>query len=366
MNQPAAMPAGEAFASPVQTSREELPFDFRGSGGEYFRIWIVNLLLSIITVGIYSAWAKVRRMRYFYGNTFLEGHSFEYHGQPLAILKGRIIVFGGYALFVVLTEFYPLAGLAMIPLFIFGVPWIIMRSRLFQMRMTSYRNLRFNFHGTYGGAMGAFVGWPLLVVLTLYTTTPIWLRKRVAYSVGNAAYGRERFRFVTSTGAFYKFWLISIGLGLLAYASLWGMMSLFDFKGAMSALTGDPDAIKAFFTGAGLVVMLIFIMMMLGITGYYEASFNNAAFGGIELGPNFVVSKLQTWPLVWIYLTNFLGIVLTLGLFYPWAKVRQVRYQLENTWLSSTGLDGFTASATQATDAVGEEIGDFFDVDFGL
>ncbi len=34
-----------------------------------------------------------------------------------------------------------------------------MRSRIFQMRMSSYRNLRFDFHGTYGGAMAAFIGW---------------------------------------------------------------------------------------------------------------------------------------------------------------------------------------------------------------
>lgn len=36
------------------------PFSFTGSAGEYFRIWIVNIALSIVTLGIYSAWAKVR------------------------------------------------------------------------------------------------------------------------------------------------------------------------------------------------------------------------------------------------------------------------------------------------------------------
>ena len=43
--------------------------EFSGDGGEYFRIWIVNLALSVVTLGIYSAWAKVRRLRYFYGST---------------------------------------------------------------------------------------------------------------------------------------------------------------------------------------------------------------------------------------------------------------------------------------------------------
>ena len=51
------------------TATRELPLEFRATGAEYFRIWIVNLLLTIITLGIYSAWAKVRRLRYFYGST---------------------------------------------------------------------------------------------------------------------------------------------------------------------------------------------------------------------------------------------------------------------------------------------------------
>ena len=33
---------------------------FTGDGKEYFRIWVVNLLLTLATFGIYSAWAKVR------------------------------------------------------------------------------------------------------------------------------------------------------------------------------------------------------------------------------------------------------------------------------------------------------------------
>lgn len=44
------------------------PFRFTGNGREYFRIWIVNTLLTILTLGIYSAWAKVRKKRYIYGN----------------------------------------------------------------------------------------------------------------------------------------------------------------------------------------------------------------------------------------------------------------------------------------------------------
>ena len=64
-----------AARRPLQMSREH--FTFTGTAREYFGIWIVNVLLTIITLGVYSAWAKVRRQRYFYGNTWLAGANFD-------------------------------------------------------------------------------------------------------------------------------------------------------------------------------------------------------------------------------------------------------------------------------------------------
>ena len=42
------------------------PVEFTGNAGEYFKIWIVNIALTVVTLGVYSAWAKVRKLRYFY------------------------------------------------------------------------------------------------------------------------------------------------------------------------------------------------------------------------------------------------------------------------------------------------------------
>ena len=65
--------------------------EFSGSAAEYFRIWVVNLFFSLATLGVYSAWAKVRKKRYFYGATRLDGDTFDYFASPKAILYGRII-----------------------------------------------------------------------------------------------------------------------------------------------------------------------------------------------------------------------------------------------------------------------------------
>jgi predicted Zn-dependent protease len=71
--------------------QKHTPIVFQGKTSEYFGIWIVNILLSLVTIGIYSAWAKVRREKYFYNNTLIENVGFDYHAKPISILKGRII-----------------------------------------------------------------------------------------------------------------------------------------------------------------------------------------------------------------------------------------------------------------------------------
>jgi uncharacterized membrane protein YjgN (DUF898 family) len=117
----------------------------------------------------------------------------------------------------------------------------------------------------------------------------------------------------------------------------------------------------------GVILALVAAIVGFSIAAYYQASFVNASFGGVQIGSNYILSELKVAPLMWIYVTNLLGMVFTLGLFYPWAKVRQTRYQLENMQVDSDGkLGTFTAGAAGGASAVGEEAGDFFDVDFGL
>ncbi|MBK7012097.1 MAG: DUF898 family protein [Xanthomonadales bacterium] len=79
------VPAGSR--PPSQSPMFEHRFVFDGRANEYFRIWIVNLALTLLSLGIFSAWAKVRSERYFYGSTRLAGVPFEYTAKPLPILK---------------------------------------------------------------------------------------------------------------------------------------------------------------------------------------------------------------------------------------------------------------------------------------
>src|SRR5262249_15612925 len=79
-------PPDFSHISPVKPEPRELSMRFTGSGSEYFRIWIVNLLLTLVTLTLYYPWAKVRRLRYFYGNTVVDGQPLGFHANPKKVL----------------------------------------------------------------------------------------------------------------------------------------------------------------------------------------------------------------------------------------------------------------------------------------
>lgn len=339
-----------------------VPFEFRGSGAEYLRIWSVNLLLTIVTLGIYSAWAKVRRMRYFYGSTRLDGYAFEYHAAPLAILRGRLIAFALYVVYAVVTQVYPTTSLLVLLPIAFILPWVVLRSRKFHLRMSSWRGLRFDFHGDYRGALKAYVGWLLAAILTLYILFPVYLRKRISYVLGNSAYGSEQFRFTKGQADFWTFGLATVFLSL--FLLLGSILLIIVIGGQLSRFDIDPRMSNGIWA---VVVGAVIVLCGLAISAFYAKSVANAAFDHLGIGPHHLRSSLETGPLLWLYIKNFVLVVLTLGLYYPWAKVATVRYQLENTALIACGdLGGVYASASQGGTATGEEMSDIFDVDFGL
>jgi uncharacterized membrane protein YjgN (DUF898 family) len=134
-----------------------LTLEFNGTAREYFRIWIVNLCLTILTLGIFSAWAKVRKKRYSYSHTILGGTPFQYLGRPIPILKGRLIAAMGFLVYYMSSHFatswFPyilLAGSIV-------APWVVVRSAAFNARYSAFRNMTFHFDAGYLDALKARV-----------------------------------------------------------------------------------------------------------------------------------------------------------------------------------------------------------------
>jgi uncharacterized membrane protein YjgN (DUF898 family) len=323
---------------------EKLPFQFNGSGGEYFKVWIVNILLSALTLGIYSAWAKVRRKQYFYGNTAVNGTAFQYLADPVKILKGRLIVFGGFVAYSALNQFYPLFGLIFFVAFLPLVPWFVVRSLAFNARSSALRSIRFNFHGTYGEALKVFVLLPLLVPLTLGIISPYLFYRQKKFVVENSAYGTSRFDFVATARDYYN-----IVFGLLIPLLICIVVAV---------------AVGIFFAPAVAVIMVTFYLYAMA---YFTVQASNLLYNSSRLVAHGFKADMLVKDYVGILVTNTLATVLTLGLFHPFAQVRAYRYKISRlAFLSGGGLDRFVAAEQAQISALGDEMSDFLDFDIGL
>lgn len=370
------MPAGEGAAEatppsppPVRELKRH-PVSFTGTGGEYFRIWIVNLVLSVLTLGIYSAWAKVRRLQYFYRHTHVADSSFDYHGPPLAILKGRIIaaiMFGAYFYTGQATQVT--GSPAMLGAY-FGIvlcimlvmPYLLAKSFRFRLANASYRGLRFGFHGSVKRAYIVFLLLPIATGFTMYLLWPFVHQRIKDYVHGNASFGQGRFSFHAQASGFYRIYLFAVLMGMVIATPM--VIAVILRSSAASAVSHHGEQMIAFgiFGSYGAMILSSLI-----VRPYFDARMQNLIWNGTRLEQHGFSSDVDFKGLFKIMAGNFFLTILTLGLYRPFAVIRTLRYKLDHmTMLSMGELETFVADAQQKTGAIGVETAAIFDIDISL
>jgi len=340
---------------------------FTGTGAEYFGIWIVNLLLTLVTLGIYSAWAKVRRLQYFYRHTELAGSSFDFHGSAIRILIGRVLALAmlfAYNYSVRLRS--PLTLVIVVALAVV-MPWLLRNSFRFRLYNASWRGTRFHFRGSLGGAYRVFLLNGFLTLVTLYVLAPFMHQRLKAYQHGNTWFGQTRFSFHGEVGRFYLLYL-----GLLAAIVGFGvLLGVIGAGGALLTLfqiqkhAGHVDPLAVF--KALLIVYGALILVSLVIGPAFQALVTNLIWSNTRLGEHRIECNMSPWVLIWISVSNLVLVVLTLGFFIPWAMVRLARYRLECLrLLPASDLQEFVAAEPEKVGAVGEEAAAVFDFDIAL
>ena len=216
--------ASSAAATPTAPEEGErvLRPEFTGSAREYFRIWIVNLFFTLVTLGVYSAWAKVRKKRYFYGSTRFDGDTFDYFGRPKAILRGRIIAVAVFLSYAILGELYPASKAVFWVAAALLLPMLVVRALAFNARNSAFRGLRFDFLATAWQAAKVYIGMGLLILVTFGIAYPWFMARQKSFVLSHHALGTTRFGCELSGRTFFGIYWRS-GL-LLAAISVPGAM----------------------------------------------------------------------------------------------------------------------------------------------
>jgi uncharacterized membrane protein YjgN (DUF898 family) len=365
----------EIPAQELPEQPRELVLKFHGSAFEYFRIWIVNLCLTMITFGIFSAWAKVRKKRYFYSSTIIDGTPFQYLGQPIPIFKGRVIAALAFSLYYFsshfATSFLPyvlVAGLII-------APWVVIRSLAFNARYSAFRNMTFLFNGRYQDAIKELYQWgliPLLVIGSIFNwwgknaiagvsfaifgiTFPWWMSRFKNFIVSHTSYGGKEGDFSATGAQFFNIYSRA-GLLTIGVAALSGIVVAV----LAASVTRKPQFLLPFFAipfYAGYVLAY----------GYMQANSGNLVWNHTRLGPLRFQSTLNWRGMARLYMTNALGIIFSLGLLIPWAVMRTLRYRADNLRVFREGnLAEFRGAQAESVQAIGAETLDFFDMDLSL
>jgi uncharacterized membrane protein YjgN (DUF898 family) len=350
---PIVVPAEAPPPDPRAFARRDLPFQFTGTAPEYFRIWIVNTLLTIVTLGVYSAWAKVRSRQYFYRHTFVDGTSFEYLANPVAILKGRMIMGAALTAIVASQQYSMVLYGILLGVLVLMTPWVLVKSLAFNARNSAYRNVRFSFSGGVGEASLLYVKMTLLYLVTCGLGYPYTHFRMTEFVIRGHRFGDRPFHFVARASDYYRIYLVAFAMTVPAYLLLVGLVVALRFAADVGPFIMMP------------VVLLFYLYLMLP-AAYVRAELANLLYGRLHVGEHAFTCKQRAMELAKLYLTNALAVIFTLGLMIPWAQIRTARYRAERLVLHADGDIEARATPGRDASALGDAASDLGDFDLGL
>ncbi len=368
-------------------------FQFTGTAGDYFRVWIVNTFLVIATLGLWSPWAKIRKRRFFLRNTWVAGANFEFHASPWPILRGRLIAGAAFAIYWFSGQLNPAYAPWIALVIALAAPWLVVSSLRFNLANTSYRNLRFSFEGKLREAIIAL--WPIWMVAISTVLYPPVFNERgslarnalsgLAYVIFIAFYPylHGKMRLLVLNHSRYGHAPIACTTRLRTFYTIYGrgvLVAIALYIGAAIAAIALVAPLSALFASAlasmnrALLVVLIVAgtlpFAMAGLTWYAftQTRLINATFNLTTISTNIrVFSKITTGAMAKLYIVNTLAVIGTLGLAIPWAAVRTAKQRVETTALAVSGdFDDIIADAVPDTSATADAATEFFSLDIAL
>jgi uncharacterized membrane protein YjgN (DUF898 family) len=387
---------------PAAGAPRRYPLEFTASGSEYFRIWIVNLLLTLVTLGLYLPWARVRKFQYFYRNTWVDGDALDFHGNPRRMLRGMLIAAAFLIAYSAGSRFSGWIALAAAIAFVGLWPALFRAAMRFRLANTSWRGLRFRFTGDTAGAYACLAP-PLAMVLipaatigallpasapsgaeAIRSTVMIWvagfylcltafvialpyfLWRIRRYQHDNYNLGNQRMRLDVDVGVLYGIFIKFLGVGFLSVAALGVIVGIAVVAGA-GALTDRAGRAAAFPVLFALLMAVILVLNILQ-KSYLQVRLQNLFWSKTGNEVMRFQSGLRLAPYLWLQCKNYVLIFVTLGLYWPFAVVNTRRAQIQAVELHShIAFDRITrVTGEEDPSAAGDMAADLFDFDIGF
>lgn len=312
------------------TETKNYSLQFKGNGGEYFVIAIINWLLTTITLSLYYPWAKEKKLKYYYSSTLFNGDRFSFTGTGKEMFVGYIktliifgVLFGGfYSMF--FMGYHVFAVIFLYLGFFVLVPFAVHGSMRYRMSRTSWRGIRFGYKGVRNDLLANYIKWSFLTLITL-GIYGFWMQVKLQkYLISNVKVGDASFDFNGKVGEFVKVVLLGylltiITLGIYVF---WWENNMRKYYIENMVIEKDDTKIELKWNATGLDMFVLLIV-------------------------------------------NSFIILFTLGIGFAWVEVRTAKFMLENIgFQGNIDLDALAQKQDQYRDATGEDMSDFMDIDF--
>lgn len=335
VSEPVRPPAPVASPEPPP-ARASGSLSFHGKGETLFEIYIVNLLLTFLTLGFYYFWGKVKVRKYLYSQAEFAADRFEYHGTGKELLvgwlKAMLCILGLFGILAILqnaaaTDMAEIGSrIITLAAYVTFIPVAIVGSRRYRLSRSSWRAIRFSFRGHTKELIGIFLRDGLFLFLTFGLYYPYFLNHVREFLVANSYFGTRPFDY--------------------------------DGKGA--------DLWRIYFVGVLLTVFTLGIYYFWYSAGKQRFYWQHTTFGAARFR-----FPITGWELLKLKALNLLLVVFTFGLALPWVWVRNARFALTNLKIEGpVDLEAIQQEALAAS-ATGEGLTDlmdasFLDVDLGF
>ena len=315
----------DSAAGPMSTfmpqSIDAHPLEFTGSGGEYFRVWIVNVLLSIITLGIYTPWARRRTAQYVYSHTLVAGSPLEFTAQQRKMVMG-------FVLLMLITLAYNIAATTgqdtAVGLFLLAgavlAPFIWGSAMRFRLGATRWRGLRLQFTASWKEVYLA--SWPVFALALVWFGVFYGLQvlsPELADALQEAE--EETRRLPTFTPAMAALLVLGLVLAVLCFIRLeYNYKSLLVLKAQVGAEKGRWKPVYMDFVRIWLATVLVFILCVVALSVLVSV----LAGGSVALVAG-LGKQLGYWMFVIIFVTIVGGIFLMFLASAPARAYREAR-----------------------------------------
>lgn len=313
----------------INENKQSYKLSYHGKGLDYFVIMVVNAILTALTLSIYYPWARAKELKYVYGSTSFNGDRFSFSGTGNEMFIGYLktilifaIMFAAYTS-LLLAEHPILAILVLYAFLIAIVPLALHGSYRYRMARTSWRGIRFGYRGDRKELIMNFIKWFLLTIVTL-GIYGAWMSVNINnYVIGHIRAGNVQFKY-NANGSKY-FWIFLKGYFLtiitIGIYGFWWYKDIFEFYVNNLSLEKDDKSIT-------------------------------------------FRSRATASDVFMLEVPNLLIFVFTLGLGLAWVETRTMKFICDMIEMEGDiDLDTLAQTEDDYSDATGEEMSDFFDID---